>query len=476
MKEYLISKTKYEVLIKKIDNLVAYANDNNLAISNDFLKLADFIKTHSYFEINSLQAKEIEDYTQHYDTLPATHSIISRANELIRYSKYKNIILSSMFFEDLEKLQNNKLEDEKIFIKTLMRKYVRNVWREGNLEKVKENYYYLMAKQNNNKTIQLTKINKPIEKVELKGRNKKLFTRIEKVINIPKIINEVKRDSPLTDIEKYYEEINTVLYNSLEENTIKKFLYAGSYKIIRNFIIKKVSEGLKDLTKHDTVVDASTLTHTEIQQAIKTSITKFTEIYYQQPKELKCVLIPYTKTDTKEHIEVIGSMVQSYDNKDFDLLMSVFTKYKRDMQGRIYNYSLLDFLYYEYGLDVSFKHLFDSILLREIGVYKNDINRDTPSLKQNTIHTLENHIRVLKYSQYDINIYIKNLFDFVKVAKRQKRNRYILSYLVDMSHNLKASKDFMKYLTTKDNFKNVTYDTLPQPINTLLIPYNQIAN
>jgi len=75
-----------------------------------------------------------------------------------------------------------------------------------------------------------------------------------------------------------------------------------------------------------------------------------------------------------------------------------------------------------------------------------------------------------------INLTQSNKYILTPINTNFKPLRVLKHSQVDMSHDLKASKDFMKCLTTKDNFKNVTYEKLPQQINTLLTPYNQIAN
>ena len=64
----------------------------------------------------------------------------------------------------------------------------------------------------------------------------------------------------------------------------------------------------------------------------------------------------------------------------------------------------------------------------------------------------------------------------MREANIKHYNKYLLSFIVEISHNLKVSKEFMQSLTGKNNFKNDTYEELPQPINTLLLPFTEIAN
>jgi len=163
-------------------------------------------------------------------------------------------------------------------------------------------------------------------------------------------------------------------------------------------------------------------------------------------------------------------------NDDIKKLDKIFTTYKQDKQHRIYNFDLFAFLYYSYSLKISFEHLYNSKLLKHLGVYTFRDDRDKPILKKNKTTTLQQHIKAIELSQYNENIYLYNLIEFIKVVNTKHYNKYLLSLLVDISHNLKASKEFMQSLTCRDNFKNDTYKSLPKPINTLLLHYTQIAN
>lgn len=237
----------------------------------------------------------------------------------------------------------------------------------------------------------------------------------------------------------------------------------------RNDFLTEFIDSIQKFQKHI----KEDLTDTEIIQALNNSISTFIELYDQQPKELKNVLIDYQDTPIKEHITIVKNMFNNSD--DMSMINKIFTTYKKDSQSRIYNYDLFAFLYYEYGLLVSFGHLYNSQLLEASGAYKYVKGRPKPVIKKEAIQSLEQHKKAIVFSGYEINIYIENLLIFFNNVNANYYNRYILSFLVDMSDNLKVSKDFLQSLTNKRD-KNITYNMLPIPINTLLLTPQQIAN
>jgi len=280
-----------------------------------------------------------------------------------------------------------------------------------------------------------------------------------------------------------------IKYNSTDEEIEKKELFFNEndigviyrdFKLINrdmsifNEAVKHATEKILKYTKHDTVVTKDTLSQNEVIQALNASISKFIELYYQQPRELKHTLIDYKETAIKDYILVTQNAINH--DKDIKLLDKLFLTYKRDTQGRIYNYDLFAFIYYAYGLEISFNHLYHSELLKFLGAYNFKADRDKPVLKKNAITILQQHKEAVKLTQYSENIYLHNFITFIKTVNTKHYNKYLLSVLVNMSHNLKASKEFIQSLTCKDSFKNDTYKNLPQPINTILLPSTQIAN
>lgn len=248
-------------------------------------------------------------------------------------------------------------------------------------------------------------------------------------------------------------------------------------KYLLNEAIDCIRYGFKNLTKNDTEVNPSTLTCKQKQDAFSTSIDKFIEQYSQQPKELKCVLIPYNTTQVKEYIEATKEMIISDDRADSDLLEKIFKEYKRDAQERIYNYSLFAFLYYAYGMYISFEHLYNSDLLKLLGAYTFKKDRDKPLLKPTHKNLLQQHKEACILSQYDVNIYLENFISFIQQADTKLKERYVLSYLVDLSHELTASKEYLNRLkNTPYNFSKVSYQDLPQPIKTLLLPIKTLQS
>ena len=227
-----------------------------------------------------------------------------------------------------------------------------------------------------------------------------------------------------------------------------------------------------DLTKNDSEVSIDDLSYTEIKQALYTSITKFIETYYKQPKELKIVLVPYEKTPIAEYTEVTKFMIDNDD--DLKFLTKLFNEYKRDSKGRIYNYSLFAFFYYAYGIYVSFEHLYRSELLKVLGVYIYKKDRDKPTLKPNHKSILQQHLQACKASQYKINIYLKHLKDFIDEANTKLRDRYILAFLTKISNNLSGSKDYINRIKNTASNKNITKNKLPHPIKPLLVSVEQL--
>ncbi len=484
-----ISHTKYKVIIKKANALLTYAKQNNQVLSSDYLSLLNRIKENNFTGVNPLEARNMErytqDYGQHQEDIETKYSMILRkAHELIKYSIIVNFKLCDYFWDDLKDIKIymsfSKLEqfsNDTKFSNDTIKSYIQRAWREEDLTKIQKNGFYLLRTKKNPKT-QFSVIRKNIStlNIKLSGRTEQIFNKFLSTdeINITKITKTVLNDKQEYNKSTMYEIINRILYDNLKDDSIKSVLYNGRYKNIRNYIVQNVSSKIDDLTKHDTAINVSTLTHNEILQALNNSMTKFIELHYQQPQELKHILIEYRDTALNEYLEVTTNMIRI--DEDMQLLTKVFKQYKQDTNGRVYNYDLFAFLYYAYSLTVSFEHLYSSELLKILGVYTFKADRNKPTLKQNATNILKQHKQAIKSSQYDnVNIYIENLLQFLQEVNTKHFNIYLLSFLVDMSHSLKNSKDLMESLTAKKNFNNITYEKLPQPINTLLLPHNLIS-
>ena len=314
----------------------------------------------------------------------------------------------------------------------------------GNNDKKEDIYYFGYV---------LRDIHKILEKVYSNpSKYKKIFT---------KELNLIEKEVEQCFCDKILE-----YYNN---GTITNF---GNYFEERLEVIHKT---LIDLTKHDKEIDPSTLTKDEIIQAFNNSITKFIELHYQQPRELKAVLISYENTPLLDYVEITKAMTK--DNKELQLLNKIFKEYKQDTKGVIYNYSLFAFLYYAYGLYVSFEHLYNSELLKLLGAYTFKKDRDKPLLKPNHKNLLQHHKDACILSQYDVNIYLENFISFIQQVDAKLKDRYVLSYLVDLSHELTASKEYINRLkNTPYNFSKVSYQDLPQPIKTLLLPIKTLQS
>ena len=267
--------------------------------------------------------------------------------------------------------------------------------------------------------------------------------------------------------------VDEAVYETITNKTIWKALFiSNNFIIIRENIISNI---FNELTKHDTEVNRDNLSYDDVIQALNTSITKFLELHYKQPRELKHTLIDYKETAIKDYILVTQNAINH--DKDIKLLYKIFPTYKRDTQGRIYNYDLYAFLYYAYGLEISFNHLYHSELLKCLGAYTFKAGRDKPILKKNAVTILQQHKEAVKLTQYSENIYLHNFIAFIKTVNTRHYIRYLLSLLVDISNNLNASKELISRFTLKNKgLKNISYKDLPQPINTLLLPLTEIAN
>jgi len=374
------------------------------------------------------------------------------------------------------------------------KKEVRNDIRENcflNRDFTETKLSVLIKKNNHKKAIAYFK--KEVKKSGLKYLNESLFKDLEMIEYYPHLYIDNK-DEYKKAMGIFFKILNK--YTSLEHNTKEQVLTAhmldpyvtknnvevylnGQSKVAIDLqrMVYKLCKIFSDITKNDTEVNRESLSYDEVIQALNTSITKFLELHYQQPRELKHTLIDYKETPIKEYIAVTQNAINH--DEDIKLLDKLFLTYKRDMQGRIYNYDLLVFLYYAYSLEISFYHLYHSKLLEYLGAYEHKANREKPTFKnkKNAVIKLQRYKEVSKPLQcHENNIYLDNLMMFMKEANIQHCNKYLLSFIVGISHNLKASKEFMQSLTCKNNFNHDTYTNLPQPINTLLLPYTQIAN
>jgi len=94
-------------------------------------------------------------------------------------------------------------------------------------------------------------------------------------------------------------------------------------------------------------------------------------------------------------------------------------------------------------------HLYHSELLKELGVYIFKADRDKPTLRKNKVEIFKHHLAVMRLSQSETNIYLHNLMAFMQEANIQHYNKYLLSFIVEISHNLKASK-----MTLTKNYLN----------------------
>jgi len=124
------------------------------------------------------------------------------------------------------------------------------------------------------------------------------------------IFSEIKKQNLLVSYIMTYdkeesEDKKEIFYN---ENDILKIyrelkLINGGVSIFDEAVERALQKIIK-YTKHDTEVTRDTLSQNEVIQALNTSISKFIELHYQQPRELKHTLIDYKETAIREYIEV----------------------------------------------------------------------------------------------------------------------------------------------------------------------------
>ena len=230
---------------------------------------------------------------------------------------------------------------------------------------------------------------------------------------------------------------------------------------------------LQELTKDDKEINSSELTEEQIKDSFLISISKFKELYQKQPPELLHIAIDIKRTEANERIEAIENMI---DNKDDILfLQKIFKTYKIDKKDRVYNYSLLAFIYYMYELEISIKHIYNSKYLELLGAYEYKKGRKKPTRKSTILSLLEKQQQLKKVSFDENSIYVDSLYEFLSVISANKANYYLVSFLIGLDNNLKSAKDFLEYLQIS-RAKNLTYKTLPKPTKTLLFSLNQIQN
>jgi len=278
------------------------------------------------------------------------------------------------------------------------------------------------------------------------------------------IINKIDlKDNAMT-----LKQFDRLLFHSLKDGEVRRALYVR-HKEIKNYILYTLFNHFHSLTKHDTYIDPSTLTESELKQALNTSITKFMEQYYQQPKQLLQIVRNVNSDETlSQPLEAIKWQISNSD--DINMIKNLFREYKRDMKGRVYNYSLFTFIYYDFAIKVSGIYIYNSPLLKKLNLYDKE-DRKVPVIKKTSIKVLNNFKETTKMIDEDIEtIFLDNIIDFLKHYIHKKYNYYSIAYLMENLHNsFKDSKDFIERLECKD-YKNVKKDMLPQPINTLLLP------
>ena len=266
--------------------------------------------------------------------------------------------------------------------------------------------------------------------------------------------------------------LNKVLFESIDEEILKIFLYQSSYKIIRSPIIEEIKKQLCDLTKHDKEINPSTLTENEIIQAFNNSIVKFMELYYQIPQDYKPVLKNYDVSVVGNEIIVIQSMI--INNDDIKFLKKLFRAYKEDTQGLLYNYSLFGFIYYIFGVKVSNEYLFNSQILKSLNLYKIEKDRKKPTIKKNAITALKTQQVIYKELDDKESVFIDNLIAFLEEYIPKKYNYYSIAYLTnELQNSLEASKNFIESLDNKC-YKKLTRRMLPEVINTILPPVEKL--
>jgi len=472
-----ITRTKHNVLLKKIDNLYYYASKKNITITQDMLNLLHFVKNHSYNEINRDISRKIERYTSshyHKHKYFYDYSIIEKAYELIEYSKNLNFELCQYFFDDLEKIKNDFSHNDINLWKPFIKNYISRVWRENDLSKVKLNGFYIarttVRKKREIKYTTLVKRHNQVVQRGLSGRFELVFNRLmNSEISVIEIAKKLKNNSLFQNDN---EVINKILFENISDDMLKIFLYQGGYRIIRSIIVEEIKKQLQDITKHDKEIDASQLSQKEVFQSFNNSISKFMELYYQQPREYKPILKNYDVSVVDNEITVIQSMLQNSD--DIKNLKKLFRIYKEDTQGLIYNYSLFSFIYFCFALKISSEYIYNSQILKSLNLYKIERDRNKPTIKKNAIATLKT--QQIIYQELDDNesVFIDSLIKFLKEYIPKKYNYYSIAYLTnELQNSLTASKSFIESFEDK-SYKKLTKKMLPKVINTILPPVEKI--
>lgn len=261
MERNYITITRHKVLLKKINSLIKYSNENNYKLPKKILNLIAFIQAHKNNRLNTPQVKELEQFTKYYKTVPveveaikpAYLHVIASAYELIRYAKNSDIVISSYFLEDLENIQSvQEINEESRYICDNMRNYMQKVWRaEDSYEEIEKNTFYILRNHSRCKS-KYEQLNKEFQEnnFKLTTREQIIFNKISKTeFNIDIIIKEMMNRTLNSEQHGIYECINHVLFDNMKESGIKSILFNGRYKDIRNYIIKLIKTKLDEVTK-----------------------------------------------------------------------------------------------------------------------------------------------------------------------------------------------------------------------------------
>ena len=188
-----ITATKHKVLIKKIDNFLCYSTKNNQVTAKEMRRLFDYVKNNSFKKITRDILKQVTRYTTEcykvnisiktYDFF-----ILKDAYELIEYSKNNGFELCQYFYDDLYKIENQiNINDDIHICRYFLKNYINKVWRDGDVNKVKSNGYYIAKTMLYKKReVQYTRLKKhsSIMSRGLDGRFMIVFTRATCILAI----------------------------------------------------------------------------------------------------------------------------------------------------------------------------------------------------------------------------------------------------------------------------------------------------
>ena len=271
--------------------------------------------------------------------------------------------------------------------------------------------------------------------------------------------------------EKYYEQYEYLI----EDLRIDKAFTTASASFATYFFIPAkeryrkallyTKQKLFNILNYDQTIHLSESDFSSKKKALITTFSKFYEIAYEEPSTSKSSFKVSGGVVTQERIEIIESMVEH--NDDIEILFNTFRNYRRDTNKRVYNFDLIDFLYFDHNTVSSIKHLKQLPLLKRLKAYK--YYGDKISIKHDVKTRLKKYIQKRKtISKKEIN-YIENLINTRETMNTKHINVYYLEHLTKRGIPFGIAKKFLYQINI--TFSNNKKDSREKDYFIPLLPH-----